>query len=134
MPNSQFRRNVVGEAALAVDRPVNWSVESKMKLKYAFRKFKKRCPQCADGRLDSRNLIRATRGNDNGEHYPNSWSYYECDSCNCKLKIFINGKIETPTDGEWLSHRKKHANFRRSARVVNDKRYCVKFFSYNFLQ
>ena len=66
--------------------------------------FRKKCPRCPDGRLKNRNWIRATCVNETGQRYPDSWTYYECDRCDARLKVFINGRIADATNKEWLEH------------------------------
>ena len=68
------------------------------------RDSRKRCPRCSDGRLETRNSILATCVDENGRRYPDAWKYCECDRCDARLKIFLNGKIEDPSDEEWSSH------------------------------
>lgn len=75
-----------------------------MQLKSAFRIFKKKCPKCPDGRLNIKNWIRATCTDGNGRRYPDSWSYYECEQCQAKLKIFIGGEVAKPSTEEWSKH------------------------------
>lgn len=42
--------------------------------------------------------------NEAGQRYPDSWTYYKCDRCNVRLKIFHGGKIEDPTEADWTQH------------------------------
>ncbi|GMV27854.1 MAG: hypothetical protein AMXMBFR58_38850 [Phycisphaerae bacterium] len=69
-----------------------------------FRRFRKPCRSCGDGRLQSRNWIRATMVNDAGERHPDSWTYYECDRCGARSKVFLDGRVEVPTTDEWQRH------------------------------
>ena len=69
-----------------------------------FRPSRKKCPSCKDGQLEAKNILRATLVDDQGQRYPDSWSYYLCEACDAKLKIYINGRVEMPTDEEWIQH------------------------------
>jgi hypothetical protein len=75
-----------------------------MKLESLIRRFRKKCPKCSDGRLRTTNWLRITCVNKEGWRYPDSWTYYRCDRCKCRLKIFINGKTEDPSEEEWMQH------------------------------
>lgn len=68
------------------------------------RHMQKRCTACPEGRLQSRNWIRATCVDDNGQRYPDSWTYYECDRCGDRSKRFLDGRIEVPSPVEWQRH------------------------------
>ncbi len=68
------------------------------------RHMQKRCTACPEGRLQSRNWIRATCVDDNGQRYPDSWTYYECDRCGDRSKHFLDGRIEVPSPVEWQRH------------------------------
>ena len=63
--------------------------------------FKDKCPKCQQRGLVQINAILATCVDEKGMRYPNSWEFCKCDSCNAKLKIFHDGRIEEPTDEEW---------------------------------
>lgn len=63
--------------------------------------FSEKCPQCSLGRLEWVDFIRATCVDDQGKRYPDSWTYFKCDRCEAKLKIFSNGKIEDCGNEEW---------------------------------
>jgi predicted nucleic acid-binding Zn-ribbon protein len=78
-----------------------------MNLKTINHRLKKKCTRCGEGRLKTKNWIRATCVDNNGNRYPDSWTYYECDKCGCRLKIFRNKKVEEPTDEEWTWHCKE---------------------------
>ncbi|GMU39130.1 MAG: hypothetical protein AMXMBFR22_33210 [Phycisphaerae bacterium] len=54
--------------------------------------------------MQSRNWIRATMVNDAGERHPDSWTYYECDRCGARSKVFLDGRVEVPTTDEWQRH------------------------------
>lgn len=64
----------------------------------------KKCPTCKNGNLKGINFIRATSVSEEGKRHPNSWSYYECEACKERFKVFINGDTITPTSSEWEMH------------------------------
>ena len=51
-----------------------------------------------------RNGIRATCVDDHGRRYPDSWTYYECESCGARSKWYIGGRVEEPSEAEWNEH------------------------------
>jgi hypothetical protein len=65
------------------------------------RLFRKPCPECGDRALRMHNGIRATRVDEKGRRYPDSWIYEACESCGARFKRFANGHVEVPTDEEW---------------------------------
>jgi len=70
----------------------------------ARRCFPRRCPRCGKRSLRTRNWIRATCVDKTGRRYPDSWAYYSCGTCGARLKVFRNGKTETPSDKEWSAY------------------------------
>ena len=65
--------------------------------------FRKKCKTCLEGRLVFVNSLKMTRKNEKNERYPDSVSFYECETCKRRFKIWLNGKIEQPSDAEWTS-------------------------------
>lgn len=63
--------------------------------------FRPRCPACGVRALRMRNWIRATCVDDQGRRYADSWTYDSCDACHVRLKRYIDGRVETPSEDEW---------------------------------
>ena len=62
--------------------------------------FKKTCPCCKAGKLKFTNFIRATL-NKNAHRVPSLWTYYQCNECGVKLKLFLDDSYEKVSDEEW---------------------------------
>jgi len=75
--------------------PAAFSSGGVMDLQSLFQKSKG-CSQCCEGRLLVKSFNRA-----NGADDPESRAYYECDKCGFRVKEFIGGRTEMPTDSEW---------------------------------
>jgi hypothetical protein len=76
-------------------------LRAKLIMNSFFRLFAKRCPSCKKGKLQSKNFFRATCVSENGTSHPDAWSFYICDICKTKLKIYVNGKTIEPSEEEW---------------------------------
>ena len=68
------------------------------------RVFRRRCPACSAPALRTRNWIRATCVDAQGQRYPDSWTYESCDVCGQRFKRYANGTVELPSDDEWQQH------------------------------
>jgi hypothetical protein len=69
-----------------------------------FRFLRKKCPRCPAGRLRHINGVVATRVDEQGKRFPDSWNYYGCDRCEARLKLSACGTFGDATDGEWERH------------------------------
>lgn len=66
--------------------------------------FRSRCRGCGERALLARNRLLATCVDERGKRYPDSWTYYECAACGDRSKHYLDGRIEDPSDAEWLQH------------------------------
>ena len=64
------------------------------------RRSRPTCSHCG-GNLKTRNWIRATCVDAQGERYPDSWTYESCDRCGGRSKRYLDGRVEVPSDEEW---------------------------------
>jgi hypothetical protein len=68
------------------------------------RGFRKACPKCAEGRLQWRNWKHWQNISQEGRRSCDHLVYYQCDRCQCKLKIFRGGLTRDVYEEEWARH------------------------------
>jgi ribosomal protein L37AE/L43A len=61
------------------------------------------CPSCSHRSLRRVQLIRATVVV-NERNVPDSWTYFECDSCAARFKQHADREYTVPSEAEWIRY------------------------------
>ncbi len=97
-----------------------------MLYKPIIRGFRKACPKCAEGRLQWRNWRHWQNISQEGRRSRDHLVYYECDRCQCRLKIFRGGLIWAADEREWAQYCEGGVNWTTDPEILERTRFLQK--------